>query len=249
VLAALLAAGCAPDATPSGDSRAQQATVPAAVPPARDSRALFVYDCDEDGGPYTVRVGADSAWLLLPLRTLALPHVPAASGARYSNGTDTFWSRGDSARFEIGGQVHASCGGRAAADVWDAARISGVDFRATGNEPGWWLEITDDIRIVVAADYGEVRVVTPAPAPRLDADGARTYHVRIDRHELTIVLRDTACTDAMSGEAFPTHVTLTLDARGYTGCGRPFSAHSAPPREPPSSSAPSHPETPRSSRP
>ena len=45
--------------------------------------------------------------LVLPDRTLVLPQVPAASGARYQEGRTVFWNQGNEARFEIDGKVYS----------------------------------------------------------------------------------------------------------------------------------------------
>ena len=47
--------------------------------------------------------------LVLPDRTLVLPQVPAASGARYQEGRTVFWNQGNEARFEIDGKVYPAC--------------------------------------------------------------------------------------------------------------------------------------------
>jgi membrane-bound inhibitor of C-type lysozyme len=54
-----------------------------------DGRA-FAYRCED--GRYIVahyRDPTDEVWLFLPGETVRLPHVPAASGAKYSDGATT----------------------------------------------------------------------------------------------------------------------------------------------------------------
>jgi putative lipoprotein len=58
---------------------------------------------------FVVRMGTGQVELVLPDRTLVLPQVPAASGARYQEGHAVFWSHGDAARFEIDGKVYPAC--------------------------------------------------------------------------------------------------------------------------------------------
>lgn len=101
----------------------------------------------------------------------------------------------------------------------EAAGQGGADFHAVGQEPGWLLDIYEGERIEFVGDYGETRIVTPAPAP--DGRGPRTtYEIETDAHALTIVILDQPCRDAMSGAPFPATVTVTLDGREYRGCGR-----------------------------
>jgi len=72
---------------------------------------LFAYDCDDLA--FRVEVAEDRALLFLPGRSLPLPHVPSASGAKYSDGQVTFWSRGDEAQLTVDGREHAGCRVRA----------------------------------------------------------------------------------------------------------------------------------------
>jgi putative lipoprotein len=59
---------------------------------------------------FRVEVAADGVRLALPEgRSLDLPAVPSASGAKYSDGRDTFWSKGDEATLTLDGVEHAGC--------------------------------------------------------------------------------------------------------------------------------------------
>ena len=88
---------------------------------------------------------------------MTLPHVVSASGARYSNGAGTFWNKGREATFELNGRTQ-TC--RERREPWQEAADRGVDFRAVGQEPGWFLEI----------DNGE------ADPPRVRLRRARDRH-------------------------------------------------------------------------
>lgn len=110
-------------------------------------------------------------------------------------------------------------------DPWAEARRRGVDFRALGQEPGWYLEIDDGVRIHLVADYGEREAETPAPAPRVDSAGALlTYDARTEAHALSVVIHrepeERPCRDGMSGFAFAATVSVRLDTMTYRGCGR-----------------------------
>jgi uncharacterized membrane protein len=93
------------------------------------------------------------------------------------------------------------------------------DFRAIGQEPGWLMEIEGG-QITLAMDYGERRVTAPAPEPETPRAGLVIYRVRTPEHAITITIEDRPCQDIMSGEAFPSAVTVVLDGREYRGCGR-----------------------------
>lgn len=149
-------------------------------------------------------------------RDLTLPQVPAASGARYGNGRDIFWSHGDEATIEIDGRSQ-TC--RALPDPWEAARVRGIDFRAVGQEPGWFLEIDHDRSMHLVYDYMEREATTPAPVAVVS--GARTtYTAATEAHRLTVIVEERPCRDSMSGEPFPSTVIVTIDGRELRGCGR-----------------------------
>lgn len=105
----------------------------------------------------------------------------------------------------------------APASVWEKARQDGIDFRGVGNEPGWLLEIRDGETLVLMTDYGQTRHVFPAP--HADATVAE-YDLDAGGHRLRVTLEDGLCEDTMSGETFPTTVTVRLDTQTLHGCGR-----------------------------
>lgn len=79
---------------------------PGAAVPARPR--TLVHACD--GTEFLVRVGESEVALRLPGRTVVLPQVPSASGAKYQEGDVLFWSKGNQARIEADGAVHPACG-------------------------------------------------------------------------------------------------------------------------------------------
>jgi uncharacterized membrane protein len=100
------------------------------------------------------------------------------------------------------------------------AKRRGVDFRAAGQEPGWYLEITDRRQILYVGDYGETRFTTPAPAPQIDPhSGSTTYTVRSEAHSLDVTVGNRACSDAMSGAQFEATVIVVADGKTVHGCG------------------------------
>jgi putative lipoprotein len=103
--------------------------------------------------------------------------------------------------------------------VWEDARRRGVDFRGLGQEPGWYVEVKEGEAVLLVADYGERRVVTPAPSKTVQSTRT-TYRARTAEHTLSIVVEATPCNDAMSGIPFEATVTVTLDDQEYRGCGR-----------------------------
>jgi heat shock protein HslJ/uncharacterized lipoprotein YbaY len=75
----------------------------AALPPS----STLVFVCA--AGEFPVRMSPGQAELVLRDRTLVLPRVPAASGAKYQEGQNLFWTKGNEAWIEIDGKVHTGC--------------------------------------------------------------------------------------------------------------------------------------------
>ena len=75
--------------------------------PAPPDPGALVFTCDDV--EFLVRVSSSQVELVLLDRTLVLPQVPAASGAKYQQGSTLFWNRGDEARFEVDGRTYPAC--------------------------------------------------------------------------------------------------------------------------------------------
>lgn len=104
--------------------------------------------------------------------------------------------------------------------------VSPIEFRATGNEPGWHLEIRDDLesralkRIRFVYDYGEGEAILHAPYPDGDLEGPRALY-RGQNGDMTIVVEveRTQCSDTMADETFEATVTVEFMGRTFRGCG------------------------------
>jgi heat shock protein HslJ/uncharacterized membrane protein len=175
------------------------------------------FDCAE--GPVFVLVpvlGGDVA-LELDRDVLRLTRQPTGSGARYSDGKVTVWNKGREASLDVGGLTYRCTESRAGSIRADA-RLRGVDFRATGNEPGWALEVLQDR--IVFLDQGGARLTVPRPAPQVDPESGETvYAAETDGHRLRVLIRERECVDSMSGERAESSVAVEMDGRAYRGCG------------------------------
>ena len=95
---------------------------------------------------------------------------------------------------------------------------SNVRFRASGNKPGWLLEIGE--RTSLRLNYGEQQLEFLTEEPEINSvTQTSTYQLRNDNHQLTILVTLKPCTDTMSGQNFSAQVTITLDERKLMGCG------------------------------
>lgn len=103
-------------------------------------------------------------------------------------------------------------------DVWHAAKLRGVAFRAIGQEPGWLLEIKHSEEILIVTDYGQNSIVFPWVNPEEDKAARKTVF-QVDA-DTSVLIEGKACTDSMSGEKFQTTVTVRTGAQALKGCGK-----------------------------
>ncbi len=174
----------------------------------------YVFECDS-GPAYTVRTTHETAWVFGPDGTLQL----AAGESAGTWGNEKSRIRIEDQQFWISGTDVAtrSCRNNRKLAIWEHAKLNGADYRATGNEPGWNLEIVAGERIVFVGDYGKVRLELPLPEPVVDGE-KRTS--RWDTGELVLEVTGRPCTDSMSGDAFESRARVWWQGRQFDGCGR-----------------------------
>ena len=183
---------------------------------AADDTETYVLVCDEETS-YTMRTSGTEAWVFRPEGTLRLTAVPSGKVKRYSDGDLELRIEGEQAWLGETGEELLTCRNDRRRAVWERAKLDGADFRAVGNEPGWYLEIREQSRIVLVTDYGESRVEAPLPEPTVDPE---TLTTRWDAGELVVEVIGRPCTDTMSGERFPSEVSVHWRSRTLRGCGR-----------------------------
>ena len=186
-----------------------------------DNKAqTFVYECPGDYS-FVARVETGKAWLFLPGNTVDLPRQASASGSQYSNGSTVFRRQGDTAMVETGTGRHSGCRNNRAKAIWEHAKLNGVDFRATGNEPGWYMEISNKTDILLVTDYGQNTSRFESSTITSEAHSRTTvFNARNDNDRVEVVITGKPCTDSMSGESFPAVVSVRFNDRRYTGCGK-----------------------------
>lgn len=103
--------------------------------------------------------------------------------------------------------------------LWEEKRKIGVDFVATGHEPGWLLEIDQEQGMHFKTRPLE-DVVLKTKRPKREAIGnSTTLRGTAEGEELVVELQKQPCTDAMSGKVRPYRVTVTASGKRYSGCG------------------------------
>jgi uncharacterized membrane protein len=156
--------------------------------------------------------------VFLPGKTIRLPHVRSGSGARYSDGEVAYWSKGREALLQVGG-VTRHCVENRRRSVIEDAKLRGVDYWATGNEPGWHLEV-DPHGLRFITNYGRERYTFTGLQPQVDQANKRTiYKSEGGGSTIMVQIDGKACQDSMSGERFESAVIVTFDGKSYHGCG------------------------------
>jgi putative lipoprotein len=202
--------------------------IPESAPPRETSfkkskmppLTAFVFECEDGRHFVAAHEGPDQIVLFLEEGTLRLDRTVSASGTKYSGEQTAFWSKGSEALLYRYDRPPVTCREDRRRSVIESAKLRGVDFWATGNEPGWTLEIDPD-SIHMITSYGLELFEFEKPEPRIDQRGRQTvYQAANAEHELEIMIRGEVCTDSMSGESFEVTVELTLDGVRYRGCGQ-----------------------------
>jgi uncharacterized membrane protein len=214
LIAALFLTACMGAATPQKEQGLRQTSN------TTKTAKTFVFECS-DKFSYVARIEGDTAWLFLPQKTVNLHQVPSGSGVKFSDGQITHWTKGDEALLQTSAATYRNCMNNRAEAIWEHAKLNGVDFRAVGNEPGWYLEIRNTDKTLFVGNYGEFRVEFPTPDPYTIQEKRRTmYQSHVDGKKILVVIEERQCRDTMSGESFSVAVDVTIDQKTYRGCGR-----------------------------
>ncbi len=156
--------------------------------------------------------------LALGDRRHRLAHVRTGSGAQYAADGVSLWTEGREAMLEVAGRV-TTCRENRRRSVLEDARARGVQFRASGNEPGWVWELLAD-RMVFVGAYGAERVTTPrADGQHASTHGGSVYSGIAEGHRMIARVLPGPCFDTMSGDQSASNVEVELDGKTYRGCG------------------------------
>lgn len=101
---------------------------------------------------------------------------------------------------------------------------SDVDFKATGNEPFWVLEINFDQRIRLKTLNG-LELITPVPTATHPQENLTEWKASTKEGEIVVTVTREKCQDTMSGDTSDHQVrvrttTGNTEAQTYSGCGR-----------------------------
>lgn len=97
--------------------------------------------------------------------------------------------------------------------LYEQKRQEGIEFTANGNEPGWTLDI--DRKQITFRDMNGEEIQTALPAPKPNLDTLKVYTTP----KITVSIRNTLCTDDMSGIMRPNTVQINIKDKVFQGCG------------------------------
>jgi putative lipoprotein len=182
--------------------------------------AAYAFECDDEQTFVLSRIAGktDALDLALGERHQRLTHVRTASGAQYAADGVSVWTKGREAMLEIAGRV-TTCRENRRRSILEDARARGVEFRASGNEPGWVWELLSN-RMVFVGAYGADRITTSrVDAPNASTQGGAVYLGVAESRRMTVHVVPGPCVDTMSGELAMSTVQVELDGKTYRGCG------------------------------
>ena len=190
------------------------------VPPPEGVLRAYVWDC-EDGGKLRMKnlFRENAITLEMHEGPRKLSQVVAASGAKYSDGTLSFWTKGGTAILERAGSAPVNCRELRRESLIADARERGVRYRGTGNEPGWLVEIGPGAQMLYAGNFGEDRRVFEDTTERAgEQPDARVFAAGTEPDRVVVTVTRQACQDDMSGEMFDYRMDLEAGGRSLRGC-------------------------------
>ena len=75
-----------------------------------------------------------------------------------------------------------------------------IDFKASGNEPFWSLEVDFDQRMRFK-DLNSIELITPVPEASYSRENVTKWQAFTEQGELLVTVTREKCQDTMSGDA------------------------------------------------
>lgn len=207
-----------PAAAPSAETASATDTSATRTPAPGEPLQAYVWSCD-DGQTIRMRnlLRENAITIEMHEGGRKLPLAVSASGARYSDGSLTFWTKGDTALLERPGSAPVNCRQNRFESLLADARVREVTFRGTGNEPGWTVEVGPGSRLEFVTNYGDERHAFDATSENNEG-GTRVYTAAAGERSIKVTVSTEACTDDMSGWAFDRRMVVEFGGQTYRGC-------------------------------
>ena len=101
-------------------------------------------------------------------------------------------------------------------NAWERAALQGVNFRASGSQSAWTLEIIDE-QVVLSPGAGEDRVEMQITSVVDDLTAGELRHAT---NSVELLWETVECTDSSSETVLPLTVSFEYQGENYRGCGR-----------------------------
>jgi hypothetical protein len=189
-----------------------------------------VFECPAaDAIEFTVRRGAAELALWLPSAfgrpylVLSEEYVGTRFTGIYREGDVTLDLADASVELVVGDRQFRDCRENRLRSVWEHAKLSGASFRATGEDPAWYLEIRDGDRLDFRSALDPTLLTLPMAEVRVEV-GAAGASYRSTRGESGLVAEISAAPCAVDDGLGLSGVTVVVTERGrlFNGCGRPL---------------------------
>lgn len=212
------AAAPAPEAAPVAETAPPTDTAETRTPAPGEPLQAYVWNCD-DGQTIRMRnlLRENAITIEMHEGGRKLPQAISASGVRYTDGSLTFWTKGDTALFERQGSAPVNCRQNRFESLLADARVRGVTFRGTGNEPGWTVEIGPGSRLEFVTNYGQERHAFETATESIEGD-TRVFSAAAGEQSIKVTVSTEACTDDMSGWSFDRRMAVEFGGQTYRGC-------------------------------
>jgi uncharacterized membrane protein/membrane-bound inhibitor of C-type lysozyme len=175
----------------------------------------YTFNCASGPTIVTRIVDRDAIDLVLPDEIRRLRREPTSSGVKYSDNGVSLWSKGREVTLQARGRSYR-CVEERAGSIREDALVRGVQFRASGEDAEWVLEVLKDRISFTDSVYGSA--VVPRFLPE-ETDGTTIYVSTTEAHRLQVIIDQRECVNFMTGERFEAIVEVNLNGEGYRGCG------------------------------
>lgn len=194
--------------------------------PFGDRGSTKVFDCERRSeGPFefTIHLGAGEAALWLPFE-FGIPYIvlgQVGADGPYREGEVTLSVRDETADLTVALAEFPGCVLNPMRSVWEHAKLRGVDYRAAGIDPDWFVEISSGGYLRFRSRLDDTEVTVPTPEAESESDAIRTVYRGSDgskRIEVHIMVQP--CSPPDLTEIMGSYTEVLLDGKLYTGCGR-----------------------------
>ncbi len=102
-------------------------------------------------------------------------------------------------------------------DIWETESKNGITFAGRGMDPGWVLNIKNNIIYFKLYDRKNVLIAEKEAIER--DERSTTYHLTTNNKSWTVTIRDNFCKNGMSDAMYEYEVEVNYDGTRYFGCG------------------------------